>query len=102
MPTFSYKGYEFEVDHMPTEEEFSQMSAYVDSLPPKEEKKSLVDQIPGIAPEVKSQEKEFSLGEKALGLGEAALSQATGLTTGGLGFAGGAIKGILGDIAQVS
>lgn len=37
MPTFSYKGYDFEVDHTPTEAEFSQMSAYVDSLPPKQE-----------------------------------------------------------------
>lgn len=35
MPTFSYKGYDFDVDHTPTEAEFSQMSAYVDTLPPK-------------------------------------------------------------------
>lgn len=39
MPTFSYKGYDFEVDHTPSEQEFAQMSAYVDTLPPKEEKK---------------------------------------------------------------
>lgn len=37
MPTFSYKGYDFEVDHTPSEEEFGQMSAYVDTLPPKQE-----------------------------------------------------------------
>lgn len=36
MPTFSYKGYDFDVDHTPTEAEFTQMSAYVDSLPAKE------------------------------------------------------------------
>lgn len=36
MPTYSYKGYDFDVDHEPTEEEFTQMSAYVDTLPPKE------------------------------------------------------------------
>jgi hypothetical protein len=39
MPTYSYKGYDFEVDHQPSAEEFQQMSAYVDTLPPKEEKK---------------------------------------------------------------
>lgn len=36
MPTYSYKGYDFDVDHTPTAEEFQQMSAYVDSLPPKQ------------------------------------------------------------------
>lgn len=43
MPTYSYKGYDFDVDHEPTEEEFTQMSAYVDTLPPKS---SLADKIP--------------------------------------------------------
>jgi len=38
MPTFSYKGYDFEVAHQPTADEFAQMSAYVDTLPPKEAK----------------------------------------------------------------
>jgi len=38
MPTFSYKGYDFDVAHQPTEQEFAQMSAYVDTLPPKKEK----------------------------------------------------------------
>jgi hypothetical protein len=41
MPSYSYKGYDFEVDHTPTEQEFAQMSAYVDSLPPKGKKNSL-------------------------------------------------------------
>jgi len=36
MATYSYNGYDFDVDHDPTPEEFQQMSAYVDSLPPKE------------------------------------------------------------------
>lgn len=40
MPSYSYKGYDFEVDHTPTEQEFAQMSAYVDSLPPKVKKNS--------------------------------------------------------------
>lgn len=35
MATYSYKGYDFDVDHNPTEAEFSQMSQYVDTLPPK-------------------------------------------------------------------
>ena len=52
MPTYSYKGYDFEVNHIPTEAEFQQMSAYVDSLPPKE---SLVDKIPGIGPKLPEQ-----------------------------------------------
>jgi len=39
MPTFSYKGYDFDVAHQPSAEEFTQMSSYVDTLPPKEEKK---------------------------------------------------------------
>lgn len=39
MPTYSYKGYDFEVQHSPTAEEFAQMSAYVDTLPPKQVKK---------------------------------------------------------------
>lgn len=38
MLTFSYKGYDFEVAHQPTVDEFAQMSAYVDTLPPKEAK----------------------------------------------------------------
>jgi hypothetical protein len=40
MPTYSYKGYDFDVDHEPTAEEFQQLSAYVDTLPPKEAKKA--------------------------------------------------------------
>lgn len=36
MATYSYKGYDFEVDHEPTADEFQQMSAYVDTLPPKD------------------------------------------------------------------
>jgi hypothetical protein len=43
MPTYSYKGYDFEVDHTPTEAEFQQLSAYVDSLPPKEATPSKAD-----------------------------------------------------------
>jgi len=39
MPTYSYKGYDFDVDHEPTETEFAQMSAYVDTLPPKQVEK---------------------------------------------------------------
>lgn len=35
MATFSYKGYDFEVDHTPNEEEFAQMASHVDTLPPK-------------------------------------------------------------------
>ena len=35
MPTYSYKGYDFDVDHAPTAEEFTKMSAYVDTLPEK-------------------------------------------------------------------
>ena len=37
MATYSYKGYDFEVDHDPSPEEFTQMSAYVDSLPPRQQ-----------------------------------------------------------------
>jgi hypothetical protein len=48
MPTFSYKGYDFEVDHTPTEQEFAQMSQYVDTLPAKG---GLVPQVQG-SPEV--------------------------------------------------
>jgi hypothetical protein len=43
MPTYSYKGYDFEVDHDPSPEEFQQMSAYVDSLPPKEAQPTKAD-----------------------------------------------------------
>lgn len=49
MPTYSYKGYDFDVDHDPTEEEFSQMSAYVDTLPPKD---STLDKIKKTVSEV--------------------------------------------------
>lgn len=35
MPTISYKGYDFDVDHQPTQEEFAQMQAQVDKLPAK-------------------------------------------------------------------
>lgn len=49
MPTFSYKGYDFEVDHTPTEDEFAQMSAHVDTLPPKEATgPSLLDKATGV------------------------------------------------------
>ena len=55
MPTFSYKGYDFEVDHTPTEEEFQQMSAHVDTLPPKGAKSpGYESQIPGQNPNVSS------------------------------------------------
>ena len=40
MATYSYKGYDFDVDHEPTAQEFQQMSAYVDTLPPKEAPKA--------------------------------------------------------------
>ena len=36
MATYSYKGYNFDVDHEPTAQEFAQLSAYVDTLPSKE------------------------------------------------------------------
>lgn len=36
MATYSYKGYDFDVDHEPTAQEFAQLSAYVDTLPSKE------------------------------------------------------------------
>lgn len=56
MPTFSYKGYDFEVDHTPTEEEFQQMSAHVDTLPPKGAKsQGYESQIPGQNPNVSSE-----------------------------------------------
>ena len=41
MPTFPYKGYDLEVDHDPSAEEFAQMSAHIDSLPPKGEQEAL-------------------------------------------------------------
>lgn len=94
MPTFSYKGYDFDVDHTPTEQEFAQMSAYVDTLPPKQTKQSLVDQIPGTAQQP-TNEPEPSFMDKALGAGEAALSTATGLVGGGLAGAVGGLQGIL-------
>jgi len=36
MAKYSYKGYDFEVSHDPSEEEFAQLAAHVDSLPAKE------------------------------------------------------------------
>lgn len=88
MPTFSYKGYDFEVDHTPTSEEFAKMSAYVDTLPPKESK-------------------ETSMLDKALGVGEAALNTLTGLTTGGVAGTIGGLqefinKGVQGKLPKPS
>lgn len=101
MPTFSYKGYDFEVDHTPTEGEFSQMSAYVDTLPPKQQTQSLVDQIPGIG-QVGNQKPapEASLLDKATGVGEAGLSTATGLIGGTLAGTVGGIQGVIDSIGD--
>ena len=59
MPTFSYKGYDLEVDHDPSAEEFAQMSAHIDSLPPKGEQEAL-------------KQKNADIGNKVLGGIEAA------------------------------
>ena len=87
MAKYSYKDYTFEVDHTPTPEEFQQMQNHVDSLPPKQ--KSLVDQIPGLAPKVKQPPEDTSpLGVlshigNSLGSGlETIASVGSGLTSG--------------------
>lgn len=71
MPTFSYKGYDFDVDHTPSAEEFTQMSAYVDSLPPKEQpqpKQSAFEKL-GLQEDLaKAQEAAAGLGEAARGI----------------------------------
>ena len=60
MATYSYKGYDFEVDHTPTEQEFQQLSAYVDTLPPKE-----VQKVSPAKAELESAFKEAKAGTKA-------------------------------------
>lgn len=36
MAKYQYKGYDFSIDHDPTEDDWNQTKAYIDSLPPKE------------------------------------------------------------------
>ena len=91
MPTFSYKGYDFEVDHTPTEEEFQQMSAHVDTLPPKGAKsQGYESQIPGQNPNVSSESYvEPSLLEKAgagIEAGVNTLAGAASMVPGALAF----------------
>lgn len=75
MATYSYKGYDFEVDHDPTPEEFTQMSSYVDSLPPKQEsgpteQNMFEDRQKQILPD---------LAKNALGVAEVAAGMASGI-----------------------
>lgn len=89
MPTFSYKGYDFEVDHTPTEQEFAQMSAYVDTLPAK---KPAFAEIPA-GPEASMESptspdewrKNVPMEQKLLGLGETGLNLLTGAVGGMVG-----------------
>ena len=73
MPTFSYKGYDFDVDHTPTEGEFSQMSAYVDTLPPKQTKQ-LEQEEPSFLDKVTPYAKEFAKGTAGTLVGAADLA----------------------------
>lgn len=49
MAKYQYKGYEFSIDHDPTEDDWNQTKAYIDSLPPKEQKETseVSDKKPG-------------------------------------------------------
>jgi GNAT superfamily N-acetyltransferase len=91
MPTYSYKGYDFDVDHNPTEEEFAQLSKYVDTLPPKEAKPQEASKDDSMMENAKELAKK-SWGDRALEMSiQGPAETALGLITGFPGFVSGSL-----------
>lgn len=97
MTTYSYKGYDFDSDHELSPEEWKQTLAHIDSLP----SKSLVDRIPGLAPEVKQPPEDTSPIGVISNVGKALASMPETVASVGSGLLAGAVGGALGGYNSI-